>query len=156
VNASDPTGQFLKTNWKFFWEWVFEDGLQERWYGEGTVELAEFKTSPGAVKMRREYKAAACPQQGKGYFGKLEAYFKTASMPHTTGFQVGGFVYTAINNNNGTVTYHLKNVAGAYSFFLHFPLIPKRQARETGRVHLFGDITQVFQWIEPIPCCQRR
>lgn len=133
---------------------MLEGGEDQRSYGEGTVELGEMRTSPGAEQMRREFKAANCPPTGgKGYFGTVEAYFKTAWMVNSTAAQVGGFVWEASNNGDGTVTYVIRNRAGAYSFFLHIPLIPKQRPRQ---LHVMGDINQVFQWTEKSPCCERR
>ena len=155
VNASDPSGLTVGTNWTFFWDWVLERGAAGRAYGEGTIELAEIATSPGAAAMRAAYKAGNCCNIRNGSFGTMTAYFRTAWMLNSTAAQVGGFVYDASNNGNGTVTYTVRNRAGAYSFFLHIPFIPRVLPRG-GTLHLFGDINQVFTWTEPSPCCQQR
>ena len=150
----DPYGLTWKTNLEFFWDWVFEQGKSKRAYGEGTVELQEMKSSPGATKMRSAYKAGNCRSIYSGSFGSGEAYIKTALMPNSTAFQVGGFVYDAINNSDGTVTYTIRNQASAYSFFLHIPGIP--HTPRGGTLPLFGNIDQVFQWSESSPCCEER
>ena len=150
INYVDPLGLTLKTNWEFFWDWVLEKGQSEREYGEGTIEIEEMKTSPGAAKMREEYKAKRC-SYAEGNFGTVEAYFKTIWMPNSTAFQVGGFYYNAVNNGDGTVTYTIRNQASAYSFFLHIPGIP--HAPRGGTLHLFGNIDQLFSWTEKSPCC---
>ena len=67
--------------------------------------------------MRAEFKANNCRNMG-GYFGSVDAYFKTAWMINSTAMQVGGFVYTATNNGNKTVTYEIINRAGGSIFFL--------------------------------------
>jgi RHS repeat-associated protein len=156
INLRDPLGHTVRTNWTFFWDWVFERGDDnERSYGEGTVEVGEMRSSPGAASMRRAFRAANCQPVHNGPFGTIEAFFKTAWRVNSTAAQVGGFVYDAIDNGDGTVTYTIHNKAGAYSFFLHIPLIPKKLPRG-GTVHIFGDIDQKFEWSEKSPCCQGR
>lgn len=104
--------------------------------------------SPGADKMRREFRAGGC-QSRKGYFDTIPAYLLTMWKPWKTGFQVGGFVYTATNNANGTVTYRIYNQASIYSFFLHFPGLPHKP--RGGSFPYMGNIDQIFEWTEAIP-----
>ena len=146
ITFIDPYGLTLKTNWEFFWDWVLEQGEEKREYGEGTVELEEMKSSPGAAKMRAAFKANMCESMKNQSFGTVEAYFKTIFTPNSSAFQVGGFLYDAVNNGDGTVTYTIRNQASAYSLFLHIPFIPHK--KRGGTLHLFGNIDQVFQWTE--------
>lgn len=62
-----------------------------------------------------------------------------------TAMQVGGYGGATItNNNNGTATYNMRNVAGANSFFLH--VVPNLRGT-TGPMH---NVEQIFTWTESI------
>jgi RHS repeat-associated protein len=152
INCYDPLGETFKTNWEFFWDWVLERGATNRFYGEGTVELQEIGSSPGATKIRDKYKKGKCKDLNNQSFGTLEAYFKTAFMPNSTAFQVGGFLYDAKNNHDGTVTYTVRNQASAYSLFLHIPTVPHKP--RGGKLRIFGNIDQTFTWTEEDQCCK--
>jgi RHS repeat-associated protein len=152
VNFFDLSGLTWTSNWEFFWDWVLEGGSSNRMYGQGTIEVQEMSSSPGANKMRAAYKAANCRNIHNGSFGTIEAYIKTMWMPNGTGFQVGGFLYDAVGNGDDTVTYTIRNQASAYSFFLHIPGVPHKP--RGGELHLFGNIDQVFTWTEKSPCCK--
>jgi RHS repeat-associated protein len=151
INFADPSGLTWTSNWDFFWDWVLEKGPANRIYGQGSIEVQEMTTSPGAKKMRSAFKAGNCKNIYNGSFGTIEAYIKTMFTPNSTAFQVGGYLYDAVNNGDGTVTYTIRNQASAYSFFLHIPGVPHK--RRGGTIHLFGNIDQVFTWTEKSPCC---
>jgi hypothetical protein len=86
----------------------------------------------------------ATPERFDGIYVNVQgiAYFKTAFIPNSTAFQVGGFLYDAVNNHDGTVTYTVRNQASAYSLFLHIPGLPHKP--RGGNLHLFGNIDQTF------------
>jgi len=154
LDRFDPTGETWTTNWEFFWDWVLERGEENRIYGTGTVELEEMQSSPGAKHMRRTYKAGGCKTIKNGSFGTAKAYFTTIWFPNKTAFQVGGFLYDAVNNGDGTVTYSIRNQASAYSFFLHIPGVPHKP--RGGTIRLFGNINQTFIFTEKSPCCDKK
>jgi len=154
INRFDSTGETWTTNWEFFWDWVLERGEENRIYGTGTVELEEMKSSPGAKQMRNAYKAGGCKTIKNNSFGTVKAYFTTTWLPNKTAFQVGGFLYDAVNNGDGTVTYSIRNQASAYSFFLHIPGVPHKP--RGGTIRLFGNINQTFMFTEKSPCCDKK
>jgi RHS repeat-associated protein len=154
VNRFDLLGNTWKTNWEFFWDWVFEQGEENRVYGTGDVELEEMQSSPGAQQMRSAYKNGRCKTIKNGVFGTARAYFTTTWLPNKTAFQIGGFLYDAVNNEDGTVTYTIRNQASAYSFFLHLSFIPHKP--RGGTVRLFGNINQTFEFTEVSPCCEKK
>jgi RHS repeat-associated protein len=155
INYVDPQGLTVRTNIRFFLDWVNERGEAVRTYGAGQIEWEEVRNSPGADHMRNEFKNGNCRNINGGTFGgHLHAAFHTVSIPGSVAFQMGGFGYDAINNNNGTVTYTIRNRASLRSLLYGIRYIP--ELPRGGRLHLFGNIDQAFIWTEPIPCCQRR
>ena len=152
VNRIDPSGFTWKTNWDFFWDWVFERPPSQRSYGRNAIETFEMWGSPGAEKMRNDFKKGGCKSTG-GKFDTVPAYLLTMGKPWNTSFQVGGFIYTATANWDGTVTYRIYNTASIYSFFLHFPGLPHKP--RGGSFPFMGNIEQTFEWTEVNPCgCQ--
>lgn len=108
------------------------------------------KKSPGAEKLRKEfYKRGGNNLKGFVY-GTFEAAYDTLLNPKTadwcsTAAQVGGFAGAeAINNNDGTVTFRIVNIAGTKSFFYH--LFPNR----SGTKGPMRSIVQIFEWVEKI------
>jgi hypothetical protein len=145
----DPFGLTLETNWNFFWDWVFEGGPDQRFYGPNTIETQEMMDSPGADKMRSDFRKGGCKSR-KGNFDTIPAYLLTMGKPWKTSYQVGGFIYTATANASGTVTYRIDNTASIYSFFLHFPGLPHKP--RGGSFPYMGNIKQTFEWTEANPC----
>jgi hypothetical protein len=108
--------------------------------------------------MRKYFREHGCRDiiSNQGY-PTIQAYEETVLHPGSTGFQVGGFQWAAINVGNGLVEYRILNVASAYSFFLHFPLLPGGDQgwKRVKWYPYFGNITQHFRWREQSPCeCQ--
>jgi RHS repeat-associated protein len=154
VNFVDPLGLTWESNWNFFWDWVFERGPAQRYYGPNTTETQEMMRSPGATNMRNTFKKGRCKNirieaYGKDYFG-IESYIENLADPGSTGFQVGGFIYSATNNGNGTVTYRIYNQASIFSFFLHIPGLPHKP--RGGSLPFMGNINQKFERSEATPC----
>ncbi len=153
VNLIDPTGLTWESNATFFWEW--STGFHKsnvRNYRSSDVETIEISQSLGAEKMRQAFKDNGCTNATNINYGTLRAAWDTLLNPFTadlsnTAFQVGGFAgASAINNENGTVTFRIRNVAGAHSFFYH--LVPNRK----GKTGPMRNIEQNFSWTEPNPC----
>jgi hypothetical protein len=83
-------------------------------------------------------------------YDTFKAAYDTLLNPKTadwtsTAAQVGGFAgASAINNNDGTVTFTIINIAGTKSFFYH--IAPDRKVREGP----MRNIIQIFKWKEKI------
>jgi len=127
----DPQGLTWKSNWNFFWSWALGTGRTNRSYGPGSVQSNEMRDSIPGAKLREMFYDNECNDFANGNYGTGEAYLDTIVNPMTldwsdTSTQVGGFSgATATNNGDGTVTFTVKNDAGAHSFFLHaVPNVP--------------------------------
>jgi RHS repeat-associated protein len=155
----DPQGLTWKSNSNFFWSWALGLGKNKRSYGPGTIESIEMQNSiPGAMLRRKFYKGG-CQDFDTGTYRTDDAYIDTVVNPLTldwsdTSAQVGGFSgASATNNGDGTVTFTIKNDAGAHSFFLHaVPNVPDRLSIPyIGSFTLpFRTIHQTITWTEQI------
>jgi RHS repeat-associated protein len=149
----DPHGLTCQSNWDFFWDWWLERGASKRSYKGSDVENKEMQNSTPAQYMRNVFKAGGCKDvQIKGY-GTIRAYFETFTSPCSTEFQVGGFVWSAINVDKCNVRYRVYNQASLYSFFFHIPGIPHKPRSSDGGGY-GGNIDQVFEWTELSPCAE--
>ena len=146
----DPVGLTCMTNWVFFWDWWFERGATSRKYGDGDTENQEMQSSPPAQYMRERFKAGGCKNIQLAGYGTIRAYFETFTQPCGTQFQVGGFVWSAINVGDCKVRYHVNNTASLFSFFFHIPGLPHKD--RGGSFPYGGNIVQDFYWTEPSPC----
>ncbi len=151
----DPYGLTCASNYEFFTDWWFQRGAAKRSYDSSTTENQEMQRSPGADYMRSQFKSGGCKNiQIQGY-GTTRAYFETFTQPCSTAFQVGGFVWSAINVSPCNVRYRVYNEASLYSFFLHIPGVPHASRSSVSHG---GNIDQVFEWTERSPCtscCQQ-
>ena len=108
--------------------------------------------SLGADKLRQAFKNNGCKNKTGVAYGTFEAAWDTLLNPFTadlssTAFQVGGFAgASAEKNENGTVTFRIRNMAGTHSFFYH--LVPDRK----GKIGPMRNIEQNFASTEPNPC----
>jgi RHS repeat-associated protein len=157
INLIDSSGMTPQSNWNFFWDWVLERGENKRTYSSSDLETGEMMGSPGAQHMRDQFVAGGCKDIRIQSYGTIKAYYDTAVNPFTsdltsTSFQVGGFVYSAINisgrKDRKVVRYRIYNTAGIHSFFLH--ALPDKRKRG-GPIPIMGNIDQKFEWTEDIP-----
>ena len=155
----DPLGLTWRTNWKFFWSWVFATGSNARNYPNGSIESNEMQNSIPGWMLRKKFYKGGCQDFATGNYDTDEAYLETIANPLTldwsdTSAQVGGFAgATATNNGNGTVTFTIVNDAGAHSFFLHGVSNTPDEIwiPFAGRVTPpFRTIHQTISWTEPI------
>jgi len=153
VNNIDPTGLTLWTNLRFLIDFESGSGQPIRVYDDTTIQTQEMRKSAGAAKIVNEFYANGCSNTRGGY-STPDAAIDTILNPLTrdlssTAAQVGGFGgATATNNGDGTVTFYIKNTAGAHSFFFH--AIPDKQSI-TGP---YRNIYQTFTWTEKIDKCK--
>jgi RHS repeat-associated protein len=155
----DPEGLTWQSNASFFLSWTFGLGKNTRFYGPGSIESREMQNSiPGAI-LRRQFYEGGCQDFNTGTYLSDDAYFDTIFNPLTrdwsdTSAQVGGFAgASATNNGNGTVTFTVRNDAGAHSFFLHaVPNMPDQVSIPHVGVFTvpFRTIHQTISWTEPI------
>jgi RHS repeat-associated protein len=171
VDKSDPTGLTLLSNLRLLRDFLFGTGQRERTYDGNSVETREMANSPAVQAARNQFNKSGHKSQFFGY-GSEKAFgetviaaaipLKVVKLPYlpplpglknilssenlgSTAAQVGGFRNASISNNgDGTATYHIRNVAGANSFFYHVP--PNRQ----GTTGPLRSIIQNFHWTENI------
>ncbi len=109
------------------------------------------ENSVGADRLRQFFYNKNCQDVTRYGYGTARAAWDTLLNPSTadwssTGAQVGAWgPASAINNENGTVTFTIYNKAGTHSFFYHS--VPDL-SNPTGPM---SNIYQTFQWTEPIP-----
>jgi len=122
-------------------------------YGPGTREVADMRVSPGAAVMRERFYANGAQTTPDIVYNSPQAWKETLLYPSTadwasTAAQVGGFAGgSVVNNEDGTATYTIPNLAGTKSFFYHLvPDIPKTW----DYYGPFAPINQTFNWTEPI------
>jgi hypothetical protein len=139
--------------------WAFGLGKNTRFYGPGSIESREMQNSIPGSTLRRQFFEGGCRDFNTGTYRSEDAYFDTIFNPLTldwsdTAAQVGGFAgASATNNGNGTVTFTVRNDAGAHSFFLHaVPNVPDHVSIPyVGAFTLpFRTIHQTITWTEPI------
>lgn len=144
----DPLGLTVGSNIGVLFDYLTGWGPRKRPYAPNDFQNLEMQDSPGGQHMRDEFKKGGCKSTKIGY-GSGRAAWDTLLSPSqwgNTGLQVGGFLGSAMNNGDGTVTYSLSNVAGAKSFFYH--AVPNT-AWSSGPL---SNIKQTFSWTEPLPC----
>jgi hypothetical protein len=151
VRHIEPYGLTCTSNYDFFWDWWFQRGSANRRYGPGGTENNEMQQSAGASYMRETFKSGGCKDITIQGYGTIRAYFETFTSPCSTAFQVGGFVWSAVNISPCKVRYRAYNQASLYSFFFHIPGIPHA---DRSTVSQGGNIDQAFEWIETSPCAQ--
>jgi hypothetical protein len=155
VSHVDPSGLTWSDNPGLFWDWVTESGAADRYYGPNDPSTKEMMNSEGADQMRQEYVAGGC-KSGKGSYGSGAAASESAQDPSNgTQVQVGGYTYQYSANENGTVTYTIRNQLSIYSFFYHVQGLPHKP--RGGNFPFMGNVNQTFQWTEPDQCeCQAK
>ncbi len=161
IKHSDLFGLTWWDNPGLFYDWVFENGSANRYYGQNDPATQELANSAGGDKIRKEFIDGGCVS-GKGSFGSGKAFVESILDPFNgTQFQVGGYVYSYQDNNDGTVTYTIHNQLSVYSFFYHIPFLPHKKRGDwninvpfygTVPIPLFGNINQTFQWTESTSC----
>jgi hypothetical protein len=133
-------------NQSFLGNWLMGTLPSQINYPENSPEMLDMEQSPGANVMRQRFYANGEQSTNNLFFGTGQAYVSTVYDPYNTAFQVGGFAgASVVNNGDGTATYTITNVAGENSFFYH--MVPDDPA-PSGPM---SNVTQVFQWTEPIP-----
>jgi len=150
VKYNDPDGKTWKSNFNFLVDWLTGGGNSNRTYDPKSVESREMQKSPGANALREAFYSEGGKDIKSFAYGTLQAAKDTVLNPKSadwsdTSAQVGGFGGAqAKNNGDGTVTFTVKNVAGAKSFFYH--MLPDRKGTEGS----MSNIKQTFQWTEKI------
>lgn len=145
VVRTDQAGLTWASNASFLWDFLTGGGRNDRFYGPDTIETQEMMSSPAADVLRNNFYSGRT--QGLSYT-TVQAAVDTLLNPEywsSTALQVGGFAgASAVDNCNGTVTYTIRNTAGANSFFYH---LVKDSSRTSGP---FRSINQTFVWTENV------
>ena len=138
-----------------FWDWEYERGDTNRYYGPNDPGTQDLERSDGVAAMIREYAAHGCPKSLHGHRGTRAAFSETLvhgmfGVPNTTQAYVGGYVWKAIDIGHNQVKYQIYNQLSQYSFYLHSHSFghPKRG----GPRHREGDLNQWFWWKAQKPC----
>jgi RHS repeat-associated protein len=161
TTLQDAAGQTPGSNWSFLWDFLHgvKKSDRTRNYYRGDVELEEMLRSPGVQQLRRDFASGGYKCiEGYSYGGKWgldaawDTIIKNVLNPFgwgnlgSTAVQVGSWTADVVNNGDGTATYTIKNVASMKSFLYH--ATRDSWNHEGGPM---GNITQVFEWTEPIP-----
>jgi hypothetical protein len=150
VTSSVGKAVIGERNAQFFGDWLTGNAPTSISYGQNSVQARDMQTSPGVQNIRNFFYAKNAQTQTGLDYGTIRAYAETIADPrtanwHSISMQVGGFGEASISNNNdGTATYNMRNVAGANSFFLH--VVPNLRGT-TGPMH---NVEQLFSWTESI------
>lgn len=154
VNAVDVEGLTYWSNYRFLIDFELGTGQPFRIYGNSSIETQEMQKSDGVAILRDRFYSQGCRNVESYDYDTGDAAWNTIINPLTrdlssTATQVGGYGRaTAMKNGNGTVTFTIRNIAGASSFFYH--LINDKKS-STGP---FRSITQMFSWTEQIDECK--
>jgi hypothetical protein len=144
----DPNAPTSFTGYGLLADFLTGGGATNRSYGLDSPEGRGMQRSPAAQAMRNQFYAGGCKSISGFNYGTGRAFVDTILIngdPFDTAGQVGGFAGGSVTNNgDGTMTFNIDNVAGAYSFFLH--AVPDR----TGTTGPLRSINQTFNWTEPI------
>ena len=117
------TGSWIG-NQNIFNDWLTEAGPTNRYYGAYHFRTAQMKCTEGVQKMRDKFKKNKYKDLS-GNEGSADAAKETAQHPgNATQALLGGYIWYAHNNGNGTVTYTLFNQLSMHSFFYHLPKVP--------------------------------
>lgn len=138
------------TQQQFLADW-WTGNLQEKIeYDPNSPQVWDMMTASNTNRERTAFYAAGGQTREIINYDTGRAYWDTIVNPFTanwksTAMQVGGYGGATIaNNNDGTATYKIRNVAGANSFFFHMvPNLPNK----TGPMH---NVEQVFKWKERV------
>jgi hypothetical protein len=147
LNAPWP---ILGANGPFLEDFLTGQGETNRFYGPDTRQTKEMRESPGGAKLREAFYKNGCQDVRDFEYETGEAARESPPWASTTPGQVGGFMGTAHNNGDGTVTFTIYNDAGLHSFAYH--VLPDRP----GKTGPMRTIHQTFQWTEKIDkskCC---
>ncbi len=137
-------------NQQFLANWLTGNAPASVTYGADSIQVRDMQMSHNVNQQRNKFQAQGAPPTAEFLHNTVDAYIDTLVNPrtanwHSTAMQVGGYRGATItNNNDGTATYNIRNVAGANSFFLHMaPNLPNT----SGPMH---NVEQIFRWTEPI------
>lgn len=153
ISLVDQLGLTWKSNNEFFWDWWNETGASERDYGPNDFQTQEMMTSAAADYMMDKFKEGGCKDIQKAGYSTARGFWDTGWRPWewgSTAFQVGGFVWSAVNVGNGQVRFRVYNQASLYSFFYHAPGVPHKS--RGGGFPYGGNINQKFEWTRLSPC----
>jgi len=147
----DSLGLTVESNWDFFWDWFLEHGPQRRYYGPNSVETQELMNSTAAEYMREVFEKSGCENKQIEGYSTGDAFLDSGYRFWSTDFQVGGFIWSAINSH-GVTKFSVYNQASIYSFFYHIPGLPHKPRSPSSSFPFGGNIDQKFQWTEPNLC----
>ncbi len=137
-------------NQQFLANWLTGNAPASVTYGGDSIQAQDMQSSLNMNRQRDQFYAGNTETQTDLNYDTIKAYAETILNPLTanwksTAMQVGGYRGASItNNNDGTATYNIRNVAGANSFFLH--MVPNLPGK-TGPMH---NVEQIFKWTERI------
>lgn len=137
-------------NQQFLADWITGNLPARIVYDPNSIQVRDMRESLNVKRAIDEFYAEGTPKLKEFGHPTSEAYWETVVNPFTanwksTAMQVGGYADATItNNDNGTMTIRIGNVAGTKSFFYHLlPNLPNK----TGPMH---SVEQIFEWTEPI------
>ena len=143
----------------FFFEFLFEDGPEQRLYDDDDFQTEDIARSPGAAEMRDRFVKLGCqssslnPNLYPGSYDSMVAYRETLAngsfVNNPVASQVGGFSYRFDRLPDGRVMYTAANQLSAYSLLYHMPGIPHKG--RGGPVPFMGNVDERFRWIEDVP-----
>ncbi len=152
MHATDPSNATWGGNIGILGQWIAQTGSANRWYGPNDPHTIQMRQSGGAAQMRSDFVKKGCGKGVTGFFSTKDAAKQLVDFGNSTQVQVGGFVWKATNNGNGTVTYRIFNQLSIESFFYHgLYVIPLPHKPRPQGVPAMGNINQYFQWTEPLP-----
>lgn len=137
-------------NYQFLLNWGIGTLPARIVYAPDSIQVQDMMKSLNVERARNKFYAAGAPPTREFSHDTLDAFLETIVNPLTadwksTVMQVGGYAGATIkNNDDGTMTFRIRNVAGANSFFYH--LVPNFP-NETGLMH---NVEQIFEWTERI------
>lgn len=173
ARAAEQYASDLRMNTQFASDWFFNEGSDDRTYGQSERLTQLVMSSNGMKEVMR--KICANGQKSDSYhYDTLQGYYEGVVqggyVSNASEWQVGGFIVKATNTGN-------KNSAGATIFdfemtnkatwrsllglgvmrnqlnklpFVDIPPIPDLDRTKTP---LGGSITQYFKWSQPV-CCK--
>jgi|GEM_PF-3911055 len=147
---TSPLEPFIGHNQQFLAGWITGNLPARIVYAPDSIQVRDMAESLNVKRAIDKFYAAGAPKLTTFWHDTFDAYWETMVNPFTanwksTAMQVGGYDDATItNNDNGTMTIRIRNVAGANSFFYH--LLPNLPGK-SGPMH---NVEQVFEWTVPI------
>ncbi len=129
--------------------WLTGNSPNDIVYAQNSVQVRDMQMSLNVGRFRIDAHAKRFPEGYEFGHDTIPAYRETIFNRATanwksTAMQVGGYGGATIkDNHDGTVTFTIKNTAGANSFFLH--VVPNLR-RSSGPM---SNVRQIFKWPEP-------